>query len=249
MLSDLSKDSFLRSLYSMKRNAFSLMELIIVMIIIGILIWASRALFVIPNQHILAWEQCIAAVNGEVSRFLYEGITGKGSSDAQKHVLIFESQHPSYWIKFAYDNNNGSVLTYIKEIILDNNMVASNRAGCISNSHWVLLSGGINYWWSLKPLRVTINKNIGINNTQQSLSICPANTGSSYSCFLDAPSIFTGIIEYSVCARYGTTNYWNCKLFFKQLIDTRSQTIKSNRCLSLPSSTNGECQRRSNDEF
>ena len=57
------------------------MEILIVIIILAILIEASRMLFAMPSKYIVESEQCTNTVHGEVSKFFWEAITGKSSKE------------------------------------------------------------------------------------------------------------------------------------------------------------------------
>lgn len=218
------------------KKAFSLIELLMVIIILGILIAASRTLFTMPSQYIIKSEQCVNSIHWEIVRAFYSGITGKfkkTDTDAipEQYSIIFDSSIRSnsitIWLllEWATDWTTGEVISLGEE---------STQEGCQSPQHYIILSGYINGIRS-DNIRLNINKNTNSNRTSQSIQLCSNTNCSTWS------EAFTGRIDYLLCQKNDT-----CLLFFQELIDTRSQTINSRKCLSLPPNAN-ECKRRSLD--
>ena len=80
------------------KKAFSLIELLMVIIILGILIAASRTLFTMPSQYIIKSEQCVNSIHWEITRAFYSGISGKfkkvdNTTDTipEQYSIIFDS--------------------------------------------------------------------------------------------------------------------------------------------------------------
>ena len=217
------------------KKAFSLIELLMVIIILGILIAASRTLFTMPSQYIIKGEQCVNSIHWEITRAFYSGISGKfkkvdNNTDAipEQYSIIFDSSmrdnNITMWLllEWATTWTTWKVITLGKE---------SAQAGCQSPQHYIVLSGYINGSRS-DTIRLNINKN---TNSNRSIQLCSNTNCPSWS------EAFTGRIDYFLCQRNDT-----CLLFFQELIDTRSQTINSRKCLSLPPNAD-ECKRRSLD--
>jgi len=217
------------------KKAFSLIELLMVIIILGILIAASRTLFTMPSQYIIKSEQCVNSIHWEITRAFYSGISGKfkkvdNNTDAipEQYSIIFDSSmrdnNITMWLllEWATTWTTWKVITLGKE---------SAQAGCQSPQHYIVLSGYINGSRS-DTIRLNINKN---TNSNRSIQLCSNTNCPSWS------EAFTGRIDYFLCQRNDT-----CLLFFQELIDTRSQTINSRKCLSLPPNAD-ECKRRSLD--
>ncbi len=218
------------------KKAFSLIELLMVIIILGILIAASRTLFTMPSQYIIKSEQCVNSIHWEITRAFYSGISGKfkkadnNTTDAipEQYSIIFDSSirdnNITMWLllEWATTWTTWKVITLGKE---------SAQAGCQSPQHYIVLSGYINESRS-DTIRLNINKN---TNSNRSIQLCSDTSCPPWS------EAFTGRIDYFLCQRNDT-----CLLFFQELIDTRSQTINSRKCLSLPPNAD-ECKRRSLD--
>lgn len=238
-----------------KTRWFSLIEIVMVVMILTILISASRLLFSLPSKYIIEGEQCVNTVHGEVVKFFYEAITGKAKTTTstgdfwvtpERYSIIFDGGNPNYgvdlWFIFTdYDGSENT--TSVKEIRLESGATENNIVGCRSNRHRVMLSGWVRYGGLNYPLKVIINKNLSTQNTSNSMSLCAADPWSWYDC-KPWSSLFTGMIDYMLCKSNNNNGVYNsCQLFFTEYIDTRSQTIFSKRCLSLP--LDRACQSRS----
>ena len=56
--------------------------------IIAVIFLISKSLFVNPNQDLISSEICINTINGDLSTFFYEGITGKDQIDKITKISI-----------------------------------------------------------------------------------------------------------------------------------------------------------------
>lgn len=56
-------------------KAFTIIEMLIVIIIVGILIVAGQQLFRTPDKHLIESEMCVNQLIGKFNEFLYDGIT------------------------------------------------------------------------------------------------------------------------------------------------------------------------------
>lgn len=211
-------------------------------------------LFKMPTKYILESEQCTNFVQWRITKFFHDAITGRQRS-ATGYIHPADFREEWYWILFN-GVQTGQALqqilfmglsgTYLEEwVILNNaNMVLgiwtnSNIQWCSSNAHTVYMSWGIISGGILYPYRLDISKNLTSIKWRPAMSIC-WSTGSSIQC-VPWTQRFTGLVEFVTC------KWTNCITFSKLLFDTRAQTIKSNKCLSVM--VNWSCQKRSTNEF
>ena len=59
-----------------------------VIIIIGILIMASKRLFEMPSQYLMDGERCIATIDGQIKQFFYHAVSGKSLSISGALVMV-----------------------------------------------------------------------------------------------------------------------------------------------------------------
>ena len=74
-----------------KRKAFSFIEMLIVLLIIGVLFMAFRSSFQIKNKDILYSQACIETVYGQINNFINAGLSSKSLSTG--NVPIFPDQY------------------------------------------------------------------------------------------------------------------------------------------------------------
>jgi prepilin-type N-terminal cleavage/methylation domain-containing protein len=60
-----------------KKKGFSLIELIIVMVVVGILFVALRSSFQVKNKEVFYGQACVESIYGQVNNFLYSAISSK----------------------------------------------------------------------------------------------------------------------------------------------------------------------------
>jgi competence protein ComGC len=58
-------------------KAFSLLEMFMVIIVLGVIFASMRSMFTIPNKHIMEGQICANGVYGALSSHLQRGISGK----------------------------------------------------------------------------------------------------------------------------------------------------------------------------
>lgn len=223
---------------------FSLLELVIVIVIISILVVASRTLFTMPNQYLMESERCIAWLDGYVRQFFYHAISGKSltiSGDIiipETYTMVFESWQWSgdFAVILWYPWESGGVIASETLTPYGGDRVIQ---WCQSDAHSVRLSWSL--WSTIAPaIRIDIYKS-DIRNT--GMTICESDSNNNC---LPNTSSTTATIDYTTCQIWST---WcqNAKTLFAQLFDTRIQMVKIKRCLSLP--IDGQCRQRSTDEF
>ena len=77
------------------------MELVLVISVIATIFAMSQALFVNPNQDLVSSEICINTINGQFSKFFYEGVTGKDQLNKATNTFISPVQY-----KILVDNED-----------------------------------------------------------------------------------------------------------------------------------------------
>jgi prepilin-type N-terminal cleavage/methylation domain-containing protein len=134
-----------------KKKGFTVLELVIVIVIIGILMLAFKGSFQIKNRDNLYAEACINNLYGEISNYLYTAITSKAISSGTLSVypevysLFFDTSNINT-IFFKY-TSQGIIYTG-KTLSLTGNVPVSFN--CRTNQFTMALSG--------KTQEVQINK-------------------------------------------------------------------------------------------
>lgn len=77
------------------KKGYTLVELIIVIVIIGILMIAFRSIFQVGNRDSLYGEACINNLYGDVSNYLYSAITSRAISSGN-----IKTYPNTYYIEF-----------------------------------------------------------------------------------------------------------------------------------------------------
>ncbi len=220
---------------------FSLLELILVIMIISILFLASSRLFSTPNKHLIDSEACINTVHGQINNFFFQSISGK---DQLSWGITYE---PNYYQLHITSTNTGNTAIHFNIATGENNNYvtvntlhmttwASSISSCRQDNYIVLLS-----WTDISAtsgVYITIAKWLDTNSSTPWMSIC---TDTSQ---INCKS--TTFIDYRTCLQ---NTSWiqmdTCKHMFAQRFDTRTQTLKSNRCLNTSYTTS--CTQRSID--
>lgn len=226
---------------TLQPKGFSLLELVLVIMIISILFLASRTLFSTPYKYLIDSEACINTLHGEVNKFFFQSISGKDQSTGS---VTYE---PSYYQLNITSNSSGSstidfnIATWSNNNYITINTLAINTGDtslqyCKQDNYILLLS------WSditsLSGVYITIAKWLDTNSSRPWISICTDDVQTNCKT--------TTFIDYISCEY---TPSWitndTCKTIFAQRFDTRTQTLKSNRCLNSTYSTT--CTQRSVD--
>jgi prepilin-type N-terminal cleavage/methylation domain-containing protein len=136
------------------KKGYTLIELLIVIVIVGVLMLAFKNIFQINNKDSLYGEACINNLYGEVSNYLYSAITSKGIKSG--NVTVYPS---TYYIDFNTTTNAirlGYTTTVDGPIITGQYLTLTGTVpknfNCRSNAYVMTLSG--------KSLQVIINKGL-----------------------------------------------------------------------------------------
>lgn len=217
-----------------KKSWFSLLEMILVIIIISILFLASSNLFQTPNKYILDSEVCINTIQGKLSQFFYQGITGK---DGTISGVNYEGNN----YKFSFEFNTGDMYSILLSLstwwqnympienITNNNLPNTTKIiSCDTLTYKVLLSGSIfinTGYTNTTGFSIDINKNLNNSLWKPGMRICNGNNCSW---------VFSSKIDYLTCKKTeGVVDMNSCRHMFSSRFDTATQSLKTNRCLNV----------------
>ena len=213
-----------------KKNAYTLIEILIVVIIVGIIAWLTRNIFNDTRQNkIILGENCSNYIYGKLSNFASNINYGKTTSGANSGITYY---------KITYTPNKielGSVswTTFIPQdsIIIGTGLKSNNTERCNSSSYSLATTGTIGMDTIALPVKGQI---LSWNN----------NTSRHIGTWSLTNTLNTGSIEFFVCDKnIISTNHSSCITASKILIDRRSQQIFLQKCLSR-NSTTGKCNSR-----
>ena len=230
----------------MIKKWFTLLELVLVISVIATIFAMSQALFVNPNQDLVSSEICINTINGQFSKFFYEGVTGKDQLNKATNTFISPVQYKilvdnedfQTRIAFSVVGENGQTT----EIFWNDIKVISN---CQTSRYAVVLSGAI--LQNNDMLSVTINKNLSNKNGGAGMTICSLNSTPTW--LITTCWIFAATIDYLVCPNNGTAlSMDKCKHTSSVKFETTTQSLKINKCLDV-SYNDTTCKKRSDTSF
>lgn len=234
----------------MIKKWFTLLELILVISIIAIIFLISRSLFVNPNQDFISSEICINTINGKLSTFFYEGITGKDQIDNDsnqtdndsivtispiKYMISIESENFKNRIWLTAIDQNGEIINIYWYDIKD-------ISNCETSKYKVILTGTV--FQSNSQILITLNKNLSSENGGPGMTICSWTWAGCIS-----RPLYAATIDYLVCPKVGwTPSIEKCKHTLSTKFETATQSLKINKCLDV-SYVDATCKKWSNDNF
>lgn len=214
---------------------FSLIELLLVIIIILILFWASKNLFQTPNKYLIDSEACINRLNGHMTQFFYQGVTGK-----DKTISGSTYEPNTYNIQINQFTGATTIGLYIStgwnNYIPDNEIFISttwsNILWCNTSLYSVILSGQ-DIQSSGNNISIILNKNLNNSLWNAGMRICRNyDILNPWIC----NQTFSTKIDFLVCKKSLATNSLDmstCKHTYSSRFDTATQSLKSNRCLNI----------------
>ena len=228
---------------------FSLIELLLVIIIILILFWASQNLFQTPNKYLIDSEACINRLNGHMTQFFYQGVTGKdktinGTTYEPNTYNIQINQFTGATTIGLYISTGGN--TYISDNEIFISSTWSNILWCNTNIYTVIMS-----WQDIQSsgnnISIILNKNLNNGLGSAGMRICK-----DYDILIPmlCNQTFSTKIDFLVCKKNAGSNIVDmssCKHTYSSRFDTATQSIKSNRCLNIL--YDQPCRTRSIDNF
>ncbi len=216
-----------------KKKAYTLLEILIVVLIVGILAWLTRNLLNTARQDkISLGENCSNYIFGKLSSFSSSINYGNSMWKTTTNILYYKISYTPTKIELGAIISWDSFSIY-DTISLSTGLKSNITDRCNSNSYSLLSTGAVGMqmiWIPVKgkPLPAPANnissRFIGTWGLQNTLN--------------------TGNIEFFVCDKNSTsTNDSSCISASKILFDRRSQQIFLQKCLSRNSST-GKCSSR-----
>ncbi len=214
---------------------FSLIELLLVITIILILFSVSKKLFQTPNKYLIDSEACINRLNGHITQFFYQGVTGKGktinSNTYEPNTYNIQIQQFTWWTEIGLYISTGT-----NNYILDNKIFISNTWSnilwCNTTIYSVIISGQ-DLQTNNDNISILLNKNLNNSLWNAGMRICKDyNVWSPATC----NQTFSSKIEFLVCKKNPSNNIIDmstCKHTYSSRFDTATQSLKSNRCLNI----------------
>ncbi len=227
-----------------KKSWFSLLEMILVIIIISILFLASRNFFQTPNKYLVDSEVCINTIQGKLSQFFYQGITGK---DWTVSWVTYEWNNYRFDFLFNTMDSSSIVLAistgwqiYLPIETISNDSNTTKIASCDTNIYKVILSWSVflSTWYRASTgFSIDINKNLNNSLGKPWMRICNGSTCSW---------IFSSKIDFLTCKKENwIIDINSCRNMYSSRFDTTTQSLKTNRCLNAL--YNQPCSKRSID--
>lgn len=205
------------------KKGYTLVELIIVIVIIGILMIAFRSIFQVGNRDSLYGEACINNLYGDVSNYLYSAITSRAisSGNIKTYPNTYYIEFYPLWsgnaIRFAYATGSTIITGSYRSLT----GTVPGTYNCKSKAYNMVLS------W--KFLQIKINKGLTEDANLRSMSLSGGGIWAS---------TFTSDIKF-LLVYPGSTWYKELGRFE---VDIRTQSIKSKLCLTINNTWN--CNNR-----
>lgn len=194
-----------------RHQGFTLIEMLLVIVVIGIILVSSQSLFISNNNTYYA-ETCSNHIYASLKNHLYNATVGKKNSDSnnvQSYKIIADTDDNT--ITLTEDDST--------TLMIDPTTVSAQRT--------------CNDWYSMiitpseNTLTTTIQKNLSSNGSQAAFSLSGSDSG----------TIFTGHI---ILTQQTNTEPSTTKQIMKIMIDTRTQNITKHICLQREPHT-GDC--------
>lgn len=204
----------------MKRRWFTLIEIVLVMLIVSILLFAFRNIFQIKNKEIVYAQTCVENIYGQINNFAKWAIRSETilSGTASGTLSIYPDRYLIYMLPSQntirltyYTTTSGSAI--YQEYQLTGNI--PNQRNCKSNAYDIILSGTDSV--------LTINKWLSTNAQHQSFRLSWAG---QFSLTTDVMLYINGALTGKNIAQFQ--------------IDTRTEALQKRICLNI--NTNGNCE-------
>lgn len=197
-----------------KKNWYTLIELLLIVIVIWILTATFRNKFEPKNKDILYWETCVNNIYWDISSFVNNALTSKNilswveRISPEQYYININPQDNSIILKYKKPNDNTDYI--LKSLHLTWDMPPNYY--CQNNLYTMILS------WN--ETNVIINKWLKENSEFKSFNI--NNRNSFYE------KIFLKLCPY----KNGMIDYTKCKEIWLYEVDVSTQNIKRSTCLN-----------------
>lgn len=200
-----------------KKNWYTLIELLLVIIVVWILWVLFRNSFNPKNKDIMYWEACVNNIYSDISSFINNALTSKNILSWNKRIspkqYLIDINPNGNTISLKYKESESSEMISYKQLNLTGDILSSYY--CDTNAYTTILSWNhtileINKWFK-ESLSL---KNFNINNSNSLhekifLKLCPRNNN--------------------------TIQYEKCKEVWLYKVDVSTQNIKRSTCLNTNS--------------
>lgn len=217
-----------------KKNAYTLIEILIVVIIVGIIAWLTRNIFNDTRQNkIILGENCSNYIYGKLSNFASNINYGKTTSGQNNIVSYYKIAYSGNKIELGFVS--WTTFSVQDSIYIGTGLTSNKSERCNSNSYSLATTGTIGMDTIVLPVKGQALPAPLNNNTSRYIGTWSLEK-----------TLNTGSIEFFVCDKnIISTNHSSCIAASKILIDRRSQQIFLQKCLSR-NSTTGKCNSRPN---
>lgn len=217
----------------MRQKAFTLIEMLLVLLILGILFPIVSNLFKTPSKHLLDAEQCINYLDAQFNKYLFDSISWKISGwFPTNRIQIAGFNHTSHQIKFwplSWDVQlSWDIVVWWSGV---SSQIWFNEL-CYTPNFTVILSGG---WLELTGnnyIDIDIKKNLQGDYQNPAMRIIPSSGDVIHKLTLD----------YLICAEWSELD--ECIHKDSIRFNAMTQSISSNTCLRFNKVTL-ECEKRS----
>ncbi len=192
------------------RRWFTIIEVMIVMMIIGILFLSFKSYFQVKDKNILYGQACIESIYGQVNNFMHAGLSSKSLYTWSKaiypdqYIIFFDAVSQTIILKYIAAQESG----YYSSIPITGNdiMYCSSKAYKISMT------------WD--TYEITINKGLQENAALQFFYLSGTRADGT-------PNLGTWADDFFLCYPTGT----GCKHIAHFELDTRTINLKKQICL------------------
>lgn len=214
----------------MSRKAFTLIEIALVLIVLGILFPIVTRLFTTPAKYISDAEQCINYLDAKFNRYLFDSISWKWNTWSNANAIQIASfAQDAYHIAFSQLSG-----TQLKQPYVDfmqrwswTQHIEGFEDICDRPSYRVMLSGahlqeeGDNY------INITIKKNLQGSYQDPAMTIEQYRWVSS----LEPERLYKFDLQYLICPKNLDTDH--CIHARSTRFNTTTQSIVTNKCLGI----------------
>jgi len=205
----------------MPKKAFTLIEIVIVIALIGILMISFKQIFQLKNKDVLYGQTCSNYIYGDLNNFINSAITNKalysGNTQFFPNYYIISFSTEQNTINLNYQQNNG--LTGTRKSLNLSGDIPSNYQ-CNKTEGIIKISGD--------------NSIITIKKWLQQTENLP-----SFMLTQNWSMVFTGTIPIYACSINN-----KCKNISKINIDSRSKSLTNHNCLVFTWENKLECHER-----
>lgn len=205
----------------MKKKAFTLIEMMVVLLIVGILMASLKHIFFPQSRNLMYGQNCANILYGKVNNFINSAITSKWLYTGG--ILIFPEYYHidfnilqneiAFWYTINWITNNHEIFQLSGQ--------EARKEYCQTNEYQIILS------WNNQNITITKWLQTKVNNSTFTL--------------LDWwNSKFTWAIYLQLC----NLDWQQCSTFSTYITDTRTKHIRHGKCINFTWMNNEICNKR-----